>query len=273
MRLLFAVLMAGICAGCAVVRPKYVPETDVQKHNLRGDILRTESRYLNLDGRSADDPGRPTEFDILIVSEYNPQGNIVSEETYGDGGQRLTKRDVYVYDTTGTRLLSSEYHDLLNNKVTWILYKYDSRGRLDTYHPVAGEWTAGYRYGRRGYPSSVTTVAADTVNSRKVFTYDRKGRLKTDAYGNYVTRYEYHPNGSLRSSTNRSQVELYDRNGDMVKTVIYITSRGEDGEAVVEEGITEAFYEYDDRGNWTVRRLVSDGETYGAWVRVIEYRD
>lgn len=256
-----------------MVRPRYVPETDMQKNNLQGAILRTESRYLNLDGRSIDDPGRTTEFDILIVSQYNERGNIVTEETYGDGGERLTKRDLYIYDSTGTRLLSSEYHDLLNNTITWMHYKYDGRGRLDAYHPVGNEWTALYRYRSRGYPASLTTIAGDTVNSRKVFRYDRRGRLKSDSYGSYVTRYEYHTSGTLRSASNRSQVELYDRNGDMVKTVVYITTHGEDGSTEVEEGITEAFYEYDERGNWTVRRLVSDGETYGAWVRKIEYRE
>lgn len=256
-------------SGCGVVRPRYTDRTDLQKKNLSGNVETVMSRYLD----RPDDPDRSTEFDILLWTRYNGQGNIVSEETYGSGGTRLAKQDLYFYDESGLRLESCEYHDKINNRVSWVNYVYDDTGRIESFSSVPAGWKGVYDYDRKGYPVKLKTVQADTVSETHSFIYDGKGRLKKQIVGRQVTRHKYYKGHKPKKIWNSSQAEYYNRNGDLEKTVIAIRIHSDTAAVEKRDGVVTALLKYDSLGNWTSQKMYSDGEAYGMWVREIEYAE
>ncbi len=267
MRILALTALSLFCTtACFVSRPRYSVPTDRQENNLKGDVAVVTSRYINInEGDDPDDPDCNTDFDIVIVSHYNRQGNITLEETFAEGGSRLSQRDTYVFDETGTRVLNSEYQNLLKNSISWVHYEYDQAGRLEKYYGAGTDWEASYEYGKRGYPEKLITIIGDTGRVVTQFEFDRRGQLIRE--GSVTMEYD---GDVMRLRSGDSFREEYDRNGDMVRTVDILTDSSHP-EVKTWEGITEARYKYDNHGNWIRRELYSDGSLYGVWVREIEY--
>ncbi|MCD8071781.1 MAG: hypothetical protein LUE10_01080, partial [Alistipes sp.] len=156
----------------------------MKTHNLKGPVDTVRSVYMNIDGEDPDDPARDNRFDMVILTVYNADGNVTLEETYADGGERLTKRDLYFYDEAG-RLASSEYQDMRGENVKWsrVNYTYDGKGRLESYRALGDTWETRIEYGKRNYPAKSITTMADTSRMTIPYRYDRRGRLVKEGSG------------------------------------------------------------------------------------------
>lgn len=264
-------IVLSICLqGCFVARREYSPPTDLQNHNLRGPVESVKSRHMSIDGDDPDDPGRDSRFDMVIVTVYNKDGNVTMEETYTGGGEKPAKRDIYIYDAAG-RLAASEYHDLSSEEVKWsrINYNYDGKGRLESYRALGDTWETRIEYGKGNFPARSVTTMADTSGMVVRYEYDRRGRLVKEGSGSAEIRNRYKGN-VLRESIRKYYREYYNDNGDMIRTVNIIIDDTEGGKT--REGIIDAVYRYDERGNWIRRELYMEEELFAVWLRDIKYR-
>ncbi len=303
------ITIAALCAvSCA--RPVYVASSDAASEHLRGPVARISQRTWDSHTSGAPDTlgfrrrgaARDARLALQAIADpsalaapdttrmigaaadviaYNPSGNITRHDRYGTPGGPLAATHTYIYDPTGTRLLSATSFNPQRNSYTTTEYQYNAQGRLvGQSTPLSGTDRTVYTLDRRGYRRTATTLdAGDSVRYRTVSRYDLRGRLRQvrTVHGRGpLQRFGYHPGTATvsRERVGRNEILLYAPHGALVaETHMVRVIPPDGGRSQMIPFTMTADYTFDDRGNWIVRVRRYRGVIQNVAVRQIEYRD
>ena len=253
MRKLLVALTLGLLSAAAVHAQK--KQTDREFEGLKGPVKSVLVESAKLDGQ-VEGPRVKAEGET-----YNAEGNLVSDEWYGQGGTLFVKR-VYVY-------IGADKIAEVNVRPPSIMIPAGTELPPDPPQPSPGP--------------------APMLRSREKFKY------KYDAGGNIIERivesegrvkrrgvYKF-PVGRKEllsyadgKDLDYKRVETFDAKGNVAEvtaTEIFLVAENEKGSRTQKHSYTA--YEFDARGNW-VKRLKSEWTTEGGKPRYVpvqvEYR-
>lgn len=259
-------LCAALALGCGQAQTQ-VPQTDLEKMNLKGKVHTVELKSYNDPSLAFSAPGRNAEGTLDLYMVFNEAGNL-TEKKESDGTDEAHAY-TYMYDAKGNPV-----------KITAI-HNYSGQ----TTHTLITEWT--YDASGKKIEGSILSLSngpekTDSTRTRDEFMYNENGQLILvdhieKGFPKSTNRYTYHSNGQIQSNTYESPmfsykyIILYDEKGRIVEQEM-ISSRYTNRSRFTynaqgdKETITrttppltyKCTYEYDPQGNWVLQQQETD---------------
>lgn len=227
------------------------------------------------------------------VELFDKKGNLI-EISYYKADNSLWSKWSYIYNHKGVKTaVDYLYSDRIRTRDT---YKYNDKGKLTTikfYQPLDSLYESTFiRYDHRG--NSVEVITKDAISVRekstfefldkrtmKEYSYTDKGTLESstlyrfDKKRNLIGCESYHPDGSILYRHTKS----FDKMGNEVESKMIYRSPPKDPSSDTSSwnikfnfsGHSKTNYEYDRKGNWIKKVVVSDRDTVFIIEREIEY--
>lgn len=183
------------------------------------------------------DPNTNSEIKWISKYEYDQKGNKIKAYFYNPDGS-LYNRYTYKYDRKGTLIQETQYTDaFLENKYT---YRYEEVEESDKIKDIKSHDKYRYEFDDKGNLTKMFYYYPDgTILSKDIFKYDERG--------NEIEVILYRDNKILTYKTTLR----YDEKGNKIEEIMYY----HDGSVTYS---ANKDYEYD---------------SYGNWIKEIEYRD
>jgi len=240
------------------------PFRSVYSYDGNGRLSRED--YFNRDGSPAgrkqyayDSAGKKieelfyTEKGVLQSKvQYDDHQNVIDVESYGLDGSTLQKQSIiHSYRCEGNTLEDS-YTPPQPTSGLYLRVVNPKNGESADAQSASQQFRVVYTYNDSG--QLIKEIAAGTEK-----TYDPKGRLSEEVFGNTRTAYSYDEKGHISEMLVNEPQEGYSLSGGNARYVYSYDSYGNEKERTVyrrDGSISmhyEYTYEYDAHGNWTKR--------------------
>jgi YD repeat-containing protein len=245
------------------------------------DLLKGDVKTVTIKTYSIKDGKR--ELMIHSIDEYNHDGYKCLFLDFQTNGM-LELRKVFRFDKNGNKIGYINY-DASNFRDSYGEYRLDWKGRIVS-KSHNGEIEEAYEYNAN---SQISVVHYPTIGARDIYEYDKNGlainQLSLRDEGSLFSSYFDEPNKKLTIFENDhwgnivmmlvydaetkkllfTQKNKFNKHGDEIESIEF----NEDGSVY---GHIKYDYEYDEKGNWIIRRaLTKEAHVYEEFIRTIIY--
>lgn len=247
--------------GCSGSKTKY---NDLEQDNLKGRVksVTREAYYFNTQkADSVKNATTPDRYDSKTVTEYNPEGYISSQTNYIYGG-KMVLQCLTTFDASGLPVKTEQFTGASLQDFT--LYKYENDHYLDVSElfDADGELqkTTTYTYTDDGLLEKKVIQSAAGIDLRiATYSYDGERHLNSivisTPFGMVGSRQVF----SRDSSGRLLEMIIYNGSGLEIVAEKY-NSKGYPSEWSSADQVQTYTYEYDAKGNWTLKRCFEEGK-------------
>ena len=203
---------------------------------------------------------------------------VIKEGTHYNAKQEVTKYVKVSYDPAGTPQRQTWYkEDSISFRERLFVYN-ERRQKVEEKYGSRKTTKFTYLYDEYGREIERKTYFNEVLSTKRVKTYNRKGKLSTrlaysaDGTLLWEENFEYRNNKLYRKEVSdhaKAVVRIYQYNPSGHLSEVSVREQGGDAKIKRYEKWT---YQYDERGNWTRRVYYLDGAVQEVKTRDIEYR-
>lgn len=263
-------------ASCG--QDKIKPESELKKMNVSGNVTSIkETKYASIS--ELEDVRGTTE-----LSRFNKQGNKESVQPINSDGS-VTNKTLFTYNDNNN-LVKQVSLDSDNKPFDVIEYVYDEKGRLlQSNHQNDEDFYMKYEYKydeNNNLILEITYNEDNTVDSKNTYAYNENNELTEEKWlyadgAVFVTiKSEYADSGKkMKESRYRGKANLFlsiDYNEKGNQSVIYEYDPKDQSEIKITKAKSVLEYEYDEIGNWTSKKTLTDDVPSFIIIREFEYQ-